>query len=192
MQFTSKFILIALALACTAVSAAPVSTIAPRSDAGDDMELFVRAQAPAAHASAHPPSQAPKTAAEHVSPFATQKFTISDDMFPCNNTRRLRLPRLRLRLKSLHNMVAMMLKQQLNRQLVKNMNMILKGVSAQKTKRSHFDNHLRCEIHVKCDRLDFATYFLIKYIKNLSTNEGLGVRDEAKASSEQRNDRCHG
>ena len=48
MQFTSKFILIALALACggTAVSAAPVTrefSLAARSaDTADDMELFVR------------------------------------------------------------------------------------------------------------------------------------------------------
>ena len=81
MQFTSKFILIALALACggTAVSAAPVSreiSIAARSDDGDDMGLFVR-------------TGESDTAKDGmgVSPFSTlKKFTLSDsdEIFRCN------------------------------------------------------------------------------------------------------------
>ena len=81
MQFTSKFILIALALACggTAVSAAPVSrefSIAARSDDGDDMGLFVR-------------TGGSDIGIDEmgVSPFATlKKFTLSDsdEMFHCN------------------------------------------------------------------------------------------------------------
>ena len=81
MQFTSKFILIALALACggTAVSAAPVSTeiyIAARSDDGNDMGLFVR-------------TSDSDTARnwKKVSPFSTlKKFTLSDsdEMFHYN------------------------------------------------------------------------------------------------------------
>ena len=81
MQFTSKFVLIALALACggTAVSAAPVSrefSIAARSDDGDDMGLFVR--------TGNSDIAIDKLG---VSPFATlKKFTLSDsdEMFHCN------------------------------------------------------------------------------------------------------------